>query len=60
VLSFGASIPQSSANPFLDQCPLKFGHCADDLKHEPTRRGTEVEVISQTDESYSASFQFGE
>ena len=33
--------------PFLDQLPLKLSHGANDVQHEPTGRGAEVEVVGQ-------------
>jgi hypothetical protein len=37
-LAFRSRVPQSRLNPFLNQRPFKFGHCAYDLEHEPARR----------------------
>lgn len=58
--ALGASIPHPRLYPFGDQCPLKFSHRTDHLKHEPSSRSREIEIISQAYESDSTRFQFSQ
>jgi hypothetical protein len=44
----------------LDERPLKLGHGADDLEHQPTGGRAEVEVVPQADERNSAGLEFGQ
>jgi hypothetical protein len=43
-------IAQAGLHPLLNQNTLKFCHGADDPKHQPTGRRTQVQVVAQTDE----------
>jgi hypothetical protein len=42
----------------LNQCPLKLGHSADDLKHQSAGWCGQVQVIPKTDERDAQSFEF--
>src|SRR5258708_8261256 len=52
-------IPEPRANALLDECSLELGHRANDLEHEPPRRGAEVKVVSQADECHPECREFG-
>jgi len=49
---------KTSAQALLNQRPLKLGHGTYDLKHQPTRERTEVEVVPQAHERNSTSLEF--
>jgi len=44
-----AGVPQPGTNPLLDQRPLEFRHRSDNLKQQPAGRGTEIQIVPQTD-----------
>jgi len=48
-LAFRPCVSQTCPNPLLDERSLELGHGADDLEHQPTRRGAEIEVIAEAD-----------
>ena len=48
MLSLGASIPYPRPHALLNQRPFKLGHRADDVEHEPSARGAQVQVIPGT------------
>ena len=54
------AVPQTGADSFLNQGSLKFCHCTDDLKHQATGRGAQVQIVTQADERHPQRCEFRE
>jgi len=60
LLAFSSGITQSGSDPLLNEGGLKFSHRADDLKHQPTGRGAQGQVVTQTDEGHARGGEISE
>jgi len=58
--ALGARVPKAGANAFLNEGSLELRHRTDDLKHQATGWGAQVDVVPQADEGYPERCEFGQ
>src|ERR1035437_2451742 len=59
-LPFELRIAQSGTDTFLNQRSLKFCHRTNDLKHQPPRRGGQVQVVTKADKGHAVGVKISE
>jgi len=54
---FCPGIPKASPYPLSSQLALKLTHGCNDLEHEPSGRGAEIEIASEAHEGHAYRLQ---